>query len=39
MGPDAPVEDLHLQLRIGASIDATKADKSSPVDEVVLDAS
>ena len=38
VGADAPVEDLHLRLRVGAAVDAAQAHEAAAVDELVLDA-
>jgi hypothetical protein len=37
MGADAPVDDLHLRLRIVPAVDAAQSHEPSPVDELVLD--
>ena len=35
---DAPVEDLHLGLRVGAAVDAAQPHEAAPVDQLALDA-
>ena len=38
VGADAPVQDLHLRLGVGPTVDAAEADEPAAVDELVLDA-
>jgi hypothetical protein len=35
---DAPVEELHLGLAVGAALDAAQPHESAPVDQLALDA-